>query len=1048
MAVVGLIGDCATIAVASPRLRTIDVVGVAGHEFVGRQREIARLDAVVDEVARERGRLVVVTGEAGIGKTALLEVAARRAEDRGLAVAVGRCAATETPPYWPWPQLLRALDGDEHGGAVVAGGRPGLFAATAERLERATRHRPAFVVVDDLQWADESSLALSSFLVSAIAGLPVVLAFAVRVESIEGPPRVRAMLESLPADVVRLPLAGLDDADTSALLHSVLAHDLPRLLVTEVHARTAGNPLFVKEVAQLLAAQGEGAATVVPDGVRKVLTKRVARLSPEAFNVVAAASVTDDFDVELLTALTDMSAPDIEARLDEALDARLVVRGEEGCRFTHALMRQTILDVQPTTRKTEAHRRAAVALETRVARMAPGIRVAIAGRAAAHWAQVHGEGRSRAATLAVVAARDAAAALGYDQAARLYRWARELGDDGIETLTELGESEVLAGHLVDGRRTLLAAAERAASERRGDALARAVLAAGVGTGGFEVDVRDDRQVVLLYDALSLLDDDSALRAAALARLALVDSGLPQERRVACADEASAMAVRLGDPAAEVSALAARCDVLSGPDHVKYRLATSDRMVAVAERQGDPFMVLLARRHRLLALLERGEIRRVDDEIAAYARTSERVSVPLYSWIVPLWRGMRALLDGDLARSAECCETADELGRSADSHNADALVATLRFAIARAAGSTAALDDVIRRLVSQYESYPAVDGLHSVHLLLTGRNDEARRVLRRRLHAGLDSIPRDSEWVETLWNLGEVAAAVGERDAAEQIYDALVPYADLWAVDGVAAACYGVVSHQLGRLALCLGRGDEAHSWLAAARAAHEQAGTDLLVNATVALLDMPDGGVRAHPAAVPSAANGELVRAGAVWQVQWQGTSTTIRHSKGVLDIARLLPHPGTEVHVLDLADPTRAAPIDRGAGPMIDDSARRAYQQRLRDLDEDIDDASAAADEGRLALLERERDLLVAELSRAYGIGGRARTVGDPTERARKAVGMRIATAIRAVAAVHPQLARHLERSLVTGRYCSYRPESPTTWTVRCDTAAPAQPQPVRPKR
>jgi hypothetical protein len=423
-----------------------------------------------------------------------------------------------------------------------------------------------------------------------------------------------------------------------------------------------------------------------------------------------------------------------------------------------------------------------------------------------------------------------------------------------------------------------------------------------------------------------------------------------------------------------------------------------------------------------------------------------VSVPLYSWIVPLWRGMRALLDGDLARSAECCETADELGRSADSHNADALVTTLRFAIARAAGSTAALDGIVRRLVSLYESYPAVDGMHSVHLLLTGHDDEARRVLRRRLHAGLDSIPRDSEWVETLWNLGEVAAAVGERDAAEQIYDALVPYADLWAVDGVAAACYGVVSHQLGRLAICLGRREEAYRWLMAARAEHEQAGTDLLVSATVALLDMLDFGVPADPASAPPPTSGELVRAGAVWQVQWQGASTTVRHSKGVLDIARLLPHPGTEVHVLDLADPTGAAPIDRDAGPMIDDSARRAYQRRLRDLDGDIDDASAAADEGRLALLERERDLLVAELSRAYGIGGRARTVGDPTERARKAVGMRIATAIRAVAAVHPQLARHLERSLVTGRYCSYRPESPITWTVRCDTAA--QPQSVRPKR
>ena len=158
-------------------------------------------------------------------------------------------------------------------------------------------------------------------------------------------------------------------------------------------------------------------------------------------------------------------------------------------------------------------------------------------------------------------------------------------------------------------------------------------------------------------------------------------------------------------------------------------------------------------------------------------------------------------------------------RSADtagSANAEVLAFSLRFAIARAAGSTAALDRDVERVLGDYDGYPAADGMRAVHLLLTGRNDQARRLLHRRMSAGIESIPRDSEWLEALWNLGEVAAALAELEAVEAIHDALVPYADLWAVDGVGAACYGAVSHQLGRLSIALDRHEEAERFLEAA----------------------------------------------------------------------------------------------------------------------------------------------------------------------------------------------------------------------------------------
>jgi hypothetical protein len=299
-----------------------------------------------------------------------------------------------------------------------------------------------------------------------------------------------------------------------------------------------------------------------------------------------------------------------------------------------------------------------------------------------------------------------------------------------------------------------------------------------------------------------------------------------------------------------------------------------------------------------------------------------------------------------------------------------------------------------------------------------------------MSAGIDSVPRDSEWLETLWNLGEVAAAVAELEAVEAIHDELVPYADLWAVDGVGAACYGAVSHQLGLLSLALDRHDETRQWLDAASHAHESVGADHLAASTASLRHslrpLPPRRRKSTTATI-----NELSREGSVWHLRWQGTVATVRHSKGMLDIARLLERPGQELHALDLMDATGSAPNTGDAGPMLDDKARQAYKQRLEELEDDLNDAAAMADDGRVARLEHERDLLVTEITRAYGLGGRPRTVGDPTERARKAVGMRIATAIRAIAATDPDLARHLDRSIVTGRYCSYQPETDTEWQV-----------------
>ncbi|MGH8777367.1 MAG: ATP-binding protein, partial [Jiangellaceae bacterium] len=351
-------------------------------DLVGRDSELAQIDALLDRVADGHASVVVVTGEAGVGKTALLDAMTRRADNRGFAVALGRCAASESPPYWPWPRVLHTLAGsDEQVAEPRVGGRAALFAAAADRLEQSSAERPVFVAIDDLQWADESSLALGSFLVAAAAGLRIGLAFGVRDEPAEITPALRDSLAVLPADVVRLPLSGLDASATSELLHNVLAYAPPPAMVEELHARTGGNPLFVKECAQLAAEQGGSATVVVPDRVRQVITRRVARLPEGAYTVLAAASVADDFDPELLAALTDMTVADVGDGLGEALEARLVVMDDDGYRFAHALIRETLLDTQPAGRRIELHQRTAAALEARLDRLPLEARAALAGQA-------------------------------------------------------------------------------------------------------------------------------------------------------------------------------------------------------------------------------------------------------------------------------------------------------------------------------------------------------------------------------------------------------------------------------------------------------------------------------------------------------------------------------------------------------------------------------------------------------------------------------------------------------------------------------------------
>lgn len=253
---------------------------------------------------------------------------------------------------------------------------------------------------------------------------------------------------------------------------------------------------------------------------------------------------------------------------------------------------------------------------------------------------------------------------------------------------------------------------------------------------------------------------------------------------------------------------------------------------------------------------------------------------------------------------------------------------------------------------------------------------------------------------------------------------------------------------LGDVHARAGTTDRSHMEWTAAAVAFRAFGAVRWAEHAAGLLDrgeecrQPVDGVRPAVAAA-------LCRRGDHVVVSFAGRDAILPELKGLTYLARLLGHPGREFHALDLTageedrrgqigpvdheDELRVVPhVDAGL-PLLDDQARAAYRRRLVEVEADIDEARAMNDLGRVALAERDRGYLLAELGAAVGLGGRLRTVGGSVERARTSVTRSLRYALRRLCEFHPELGAHLERTVRTGAYCVYVPDpiSPVVWTL-----------------
>lgn len=433
--------------------------------LVGRDAELEIAHERLDEALAGQGRVLLVSGEPGIGKTRLVEELAAQAAEQGALVAWGRVDDVDgAPPYRPWIELLGVvLEGIDHDVARVAiGANGGALAAILPAVERfvdeleppprldpaAARFRlhdaiadllvacsvqhPLVLVLDDAHWADVASLELVRLLARRVPGTAVLLVVTYRSVDAGDSGLLEDVLASLarhPA-LERIALEGLSEAEVGRFMAQTIGLRPRRGAVAEVHDRTEGNPFFVGELARLLESEGRlggdvGGATV-PVGVRDVVRRRLAQMPAATRDVLVVAAVLGrEFDVATLAACADLAEIAVVDAVEPALAAGLVIETTTGIgqlRFSHALVRDTVYGEVRALRRATLHARAGEVLERLGG--SDGARVEEIARHFVHAAAVAGPASGVRWSLAAAVA--AQAALAYEQAEERLRTALDL----------------------------------------------------------------------------------------------------------------------------------------------------------------------------------------------------------------------------------------------------------------------------------------------------------------------------------------------------------------------------------------------------------------------------------------------------------------------------------------------------------------------------------------------------------------------------------------------------------------------------------------------
>ncbi|MCT9929027.1 AAA family ATPase [Planotetraspora sp. A-T 1434] len=764
-------------------------------DLIGRGAE---LEVLRRAIAAGGHHIVLVAGEPGIGKTSLAEHAAGHAPR----AVFGRCwDGTGAPPFWPWAQAVRQLTG-RHGELAEITGATGEFGLYETFARIVGEYGPVLVVLDDLQWADASSLRLLEFLATT-RSCPALTVVATYRDTEVGEPLARALstLVRLP-HVERIALGGLREEAIAEYLERAGA-DATR--AADVARQTGGNPFFLGEVVHLAdRKQGEDA----PGAIADVLRGRMAGMPPNASDVLSAAALLGrEAELEVLLDVVDVPRDEVLDVLDAAVEARLLTEHALVYRFAHDIVRDVLRDGLAPLRRRRLHARVAAALEhrgTHLAELAYHYRegLVIAGMAA------------KAIEYAREAARHAAAQFANEDAVEHLEQAVMLTgqlpvtDQGLrcDLLLELAEAQSAAGMSTRVHTSLDEAAEIAEALGDDERLAKAALGYfdPLAWAMYEEWAAGDALVGRIERSLlAHTGDDSPWRAQLLAASAVAGYfSRPVLESCALAADAARHARRRGDDRSLLRGLSAYEILSRGVGTHEERQVAIDELAEVARRTGDLVAEWTAREAEYFELAKQGESERADPLLTWLVETARRIRQPalmsLAAWLSATRAYMRGDLDGALAEAEESARVHPEgaLGRD------DAIVRARLFhcLVLRARGDAEGALRLAEEVPGSRQGQAGWRLLRCVALLDLGRRDEAAEVFAGLSADGFAGIEGDLAYRFIPDLLSEVCLELADGPAAEALYARLEPISGRLLGWSVTDLC-------LGRLALVWGDRD-------------------------------------------------------------------------------------------------------------------------------------------------------------------------------------------------------------------------------------------------
>lgn len=851
--------------------------------FVGRTAEHERaMTAWKEAVTNGERRVVLVSGEPGIGKTTLSARVAGAVRAEGALVVYGRSDEDLGVSYQPWIEALGQLASyadplivaehlSERGPHLarlvpeLAGhvappassteddvDRFVLFGCVADLLERVTADRPVLMVLDDMHWADRQSVQLLRHVVTCGQPMRLVVLGTFRDSDVGTHDPVAELLAALHREdgVDRIPLVGLSDADLLDLLEQIAGHDMDEAGVAlrdAVLAETTGNPFFIGEVLRHLAetgviyrdasdrwvGDGDIRAVGLPVSVKEVVVRRLATLGPETERVLSIAAVIGrDFDVATLAAITDTDEDTIIDLCDAAVDAAVLRTTDRFDRYTfaHALIEHALYDGLSPARRARTHRVVAEAIEG--ATLDPSMR---AGELAHHWAAavaptdadkaLHYAQLAGERALAQVAPHDA---LGWFTRAAELLAQSSVSDEPrrVAILFGLGESQRFCG-VAESRETLISAAWAADRIDDVDLLVRAAVANSRGFGSNIGDI-DHERVAVLERARQRAPADHPDLGRLLATLGQErDKLMTIVERQDLADQAIAAARSTGSSATVAWVLKLCSQVVEVPATLEMRRAWLDEAAELVA--DDPASVRFAmgvHSTRANTALQQGDGR------AARAFLDEAFDIaPRYpdagsNWTVAFVTGWLKILDGDLGAAERAAEVALDIGLEAGQPDALGLFGAQVVNIRLHQGRFGEVVPMIEQAIVEFPTITTYQA--ALALAVAYQGDVARS--KDLLAGGLDasfSLPDDGSWLTGMACWAEAAVLTGHAAASGAVRERLAPFADQIISNHVLIM--PAVAHYLGCIDHFLGDLDSADQWFRGADRLHRSAESPLLL---------------------------------------------------------------------------------------------------------------------------------------------------------------------------------------------------------------------------